>query len=97
VSTEFTNVHRAAPDLNNGSTTIDGVGTFVQFAWVRQVTADFRYTCGDGKPLTGRATSWDIDGSGILECSMPIKNVKKEPALAAARLSCDPDAPAAQS
>ncbi|MFF3310343.1 hypothetical protein [Streptomyces sp. NPDC002952] len=97
VSTEFTNVHRSAPDLNNGSATIDGTGTFVQYAWTKQVTADFRYTCGDGKPLTGRATGWVNDGSGLLECSTPIKNVKEgEPALAAARLSCDSDAPAAK-
>lgn len=97
VSTEFTNVHRSAPDLNSGSSTIDGVGTIVQYAWVKQVTADFRYTCGDRKPVTGRATGWVNDGSGLLECSTPIKNVKEgAPALAAARLSCDPDAPAAK-
>ncbi|MFE4380030.1 hypothetical protein ACFRPD_10645 [Streptomyces cyaneofuscatus] len=97
VSTEFTNVHRSVPDLNSGSITIDDVGTFVQYAWVKQVTADFRYTCQDGKPVTGRATGWAIDGSGLLECSTPIKNVKEgQPALAAARLSCDPDAPAAK-
>lgn len=97
VSTEFTNVHRSVPDLNSGSITIDDVGTVVQYAWVKQVTADFRYTCGDGKPVTGRATGWVIDGSGLLECSTPIKNVKEgHPALAAARLSCDPDAPAAK-
>lgn len=96
-STAFTDVHRSAPDLNDGSTTIDGLGTIVQYAWVKQVTADFRYTCGDGKPVTGRATGWVIDGSGLLECSTPIKNVKEgAPALAAARLSCDPDAPAAK-
>ncbi|MCB8901207.1 MULTISPECIES: hypothetical protein [unclassified Streptomyces] len=97
VSTEFTNVRRAAPDINNGSTTIDGVGTIVHYAWVEQVTADFRYTCGGGKPVTGRATGWVIDGSGILECSTPIKDAKEgEPALTAARLSCAPDAPAAK-
>ncbi|MER5840085.1 hypothetical protein ABT099_07155 [Streptomyces prasinus] len=97
VSSEFTNVHRSAPDLDNGSTTIDGAGTIVQYAWVKQVTADFRYTCGDGEPVTGRATGWVIDGSGLLECSTPIENVKEgAPALAAARLSCGPDAPAAK-
>ncbi|MEU6523273.1 hypothetical protein ABZ892_10600 [Streptomyces sp. NPDC046924] len=97
VSTAFTDVHRSAPDLNDGSITIDGVGTIVQYAWTKQVTADFRYTCGDGKPVTGRAIGWVNDGSGLLECSTPIKNVKEgAPALAAARLSCDPDAPAAK-
>ncbi|MCX5231528.1 hypothetical protein [Streptomyces sp. NBC_00233] len=95
VSTEFTDVRRSAPDINNGSTTIDGVGTIVRYAWVEQVTADFRYTCGDGRPVTGLATSWVIDGSGIVECSTPMKDAKEgEPALTAARLSCAPDAPA---
>ncbi|MCD2469082.1 hypothetical protein MBT42_36725 [Streptomyces sp. MBT42] len=92
---EFSNVRRSAPDINSGSTSIDGVGTVVHYAWVEQVTADFRYTCGSGKPVAGRATGWVIDGSGILECSVPLKDAKEgEPAVAAARLSCAPDAPA---
>ncbi|MFD9248033.1 hypothetical protein ACFV0D_40160 [Streptomyces sp. NPDC059556] len=94
---EFSNVHRSAPDINSGSTSIDGAGTVVQYAWVEQVTADFRYTCGSGRPVAGRATGWVIDGSGIVECSVPMKDAKEgEPALAAARLSCAADAPATQ-
>ncbi|MFE5511492.1 hypothetical protein ACFQ9J_12860 [Streptomyces sp. NPDC056529] len=97
VSTDFANAHRPAQNLDDGGTTIDGVGTIVRYAWVEQVTADFRYACGDGKPVTGRATGWVVDGSGFLECSTPIENAKEgEPALAAARLSCDPGAPAAK-
>ncbi|MFE5943981.1 hypothetical protein [Streptomyces sp. NPDC056480] len=96
-SLEFSDVRRPAPDLDSGSTSIDGVGTVVQYAWVEQVTADFRYTCGSGEPVTGRATSWVIDGSGILKCSTPMKEAKEgEPALTAARLSCGPDSPAAK-
>lgn len=50
-----------------------------------------------GKTIQVTHSNWGIDGSGLLECSTPIKNVKEEaPALAAARLSCDPDAPAAK-
>ncbi|MGW0030932.1 hypothetical protein ACWDXD_14040 [Streptomyces sp. NPDC003314] len=84
VSTAFADVHRPAQNLGGGTTTIDGVGTVV------------RYACGAGKPVTGRATSWVVDGSGLLECSTPIEGAKEgEPALTAARLSCDPGAPAA--
>ncbi|WP_432122719.1 hypothetical protein [Streptomyces sp. S1] len=97
VSTVFADVHRPAQNLDDRGTIIDGVGTVVRYAWVEQVTADFRYACGGGKPVTGRATSWVVDGSGLLECSTPIEGAKEgEPALAAARLSCDPGAPAAK-
>ncbi|MFJ7125036.1 hypothetical protein [Streptomyces sp. NPDC098101] len=97
VSTAFADVHRPAQNLDDAGTTIDGVGTVVRYAWVEQVTADFRYACGDGKPVTGRATGWAVDGSGLLECSTPIEDAKEgKPALAAARLSCDPGAPAAK-
>ncbi|MFF3838048.1 hypothetical protein [Streptomyces sp. NPDC001930] len=96
-SRAFSDVRRPAPDINSGSTSIDGVGTIVQYAWVEQVTADFRYVCGSGKPVTGRATSWVIDGTGLVSCSTPIKDAKEgEPALTAARLSCDPGAPASK-
>ncbi|MGW0562203.1 hypothetical protein ACWDZ4_16675 [Streptomyces sp. NPDC003016] len=44
---EFAHVRRPVPDLDAGSAGVDGAGTFVDFARVRQVTADFRYTCGD--------------------------------------------------
>ncbi|MCX5390078.1 hypothetical protein [Streptomyces sp. NBC_00094] len=91
----FADVRRPAPKLDTGSTSVDGAGTFVEYAWVRQVSADFRYTCGDGRRAAGRATSWIVDGSGVLECTEALGNAREgEPALAAARLSCDPDAPA---
>ncbi|MFI6420244.1 hypothetical protein ACIBG6_22940 [Streptomyces sp. NPDC050842] len=97
VAGEFTNVRRPAPDLNAGRTRVDGAGTFVDYAYVRQVTADFRYTCADGKRAVGRATSWIIDGAGVLECAQPLRDMEAgEPALTAARLSCGPDAPAAK-
>ncbi|WP_225803882.1 hypothetical protein [Streptomyces sp. NK15101] len=94
---EFTDVHRPAPKLDSATTRVEGAGTFVEYAWVREVTADFRYICGDGKRATGRAVGWTVDGSGTLECSTPIPDAKTgEPAPEAARLSCGPNSPAAR-
>ncbi|WP_329621971.1 hypothetical protein OG357_17100 [Streptomyces sp. NBC_01255] len=94
---EFANVRRSAPDLTAGGTRVDGAGTFVDYRWVRQVTADFLYTCADGKRAAGRATSWFIHGSGLLECAEPVRDAKEgDPILVAARMSCGPDAPAAR-
>ncbi|MFI8002945.1 hypothetical protein [Streptomyces sp. NPDC086010] len=93
----FADVHRDAPDVATDGTSVYDAGTFVEFSWVRQVTADFRYRCGNDRPVTGRATSWMVDGSGVLECSEPLKDEEAgSPGLAAARLSCGPDAPAAR-
>lgn len=84
------------PKLASNTTTVTNAGTFVDYAWVRQVTADFRYTCG-GKRAVGRATGWDLDGGGVLECSTPIDNAKAgDPASAAARLACGRNSPAAR-
>ncbi|MGW5779753.1 hypothetical protein [Streptomyces sp. NPDC003863] len=93
----FADVHRPGPALRSRTTSVDGAGTFVDFAWVRQVTAGFRYTCGDGKRAVGRATSWTTDGSGVVECSAPITNAKEgEAAVEAARTACAPNSPAAR-
>ncbi|MFF0476892.1 hypothetical protein [Streptomyces sp. NPDC004284] len=95
-ASSFTDVHRPLPKRDAHPTTVDGAGDIVEYTFVRQVTADFRYTCGDGEHAAGRATGWIIDGTGILECSTAIKNAKPgEPSLEAARLSCGPDSPAA--
>ncbi|MFH8575043.1 hypothetical protein OHB11_04275 [Streptomyces zaomyceticus] len=92
----FADVHRTVPKLASNTTTVTNAGTFVDYAWVRQVTADFRYTCG-GKRAVGRATGWDLDGGGVLECSTPIDNAKAgDPASAAARLACGRNSPAAR-
>ncbi|MFF1510395.1 hypothetical protein [Streptomyces sp. NPDC058326] len=93
----FADVRRPAPRLETSTTSVQGGGTFVDYAFVRQVTGDFRYTCGSGEPARGRAISWTIDGSGVLECSEVSKGVTAEdPALTAARMSCGPGAPAAR-
>ncbi|WP_328947369.1 hypothetical protein OG259_41415 (plasmid) [Streptomyces sp. NBC_00250] len=92
----FADVRRPAPQPAT-TTSVSGAGTFVDFAFVRQVTADFRYTCGNGELATGRAISWTGDGAGVVECSTSVENVKAgEPVLEAARLSCGPNSPAAR-
>ncbi|MCX4987092.1 hypothetical protein [Streptomyces sp. NBC_00572] len=92
----FADVHRPAPQPAT-ATSVSGAGTFVDFAFVRQVTADFLYTCGNSERVTGRAISWTGDGSGVVECSTSTGNVKPgEPVLEAARLSCGPNSPAAR-
>ncbi|WP_411070076.1 hypothetical protein [Streptomyces sp. cmx-4-25] len=91
----FTDVRRPAPDPRTVGTEMDGAGTFVNYSWVKQVVADFTYTCGTAGRTTGRATSWVVDGSGVLECSLPVEGTREgDLALAAARFSCGPHAPA---
>ncbi|MFJ4868868.1 hypothetical protein [Streptomyces sp. NPDC088757] len=93
----FADVHRPAPDPRAVTTDMEGAGTFVNYSWVKQVTADFAYTCGNGGRTTGRATSWVVNGSGVLDCALPAEGAKEgDPALAAARFSCDPRDPAAK-
>ncbi|MEV4428971.1 hypothetical protein AB0K23_27020 [Streptomyces sp. NPDC049602] len=93
----FADVQRAVPKLQSRTTTVEGSGTFVDYAWVREITGDFRYECRDGKRATGRAVGWTTDGSGVLECSTPIENAGAEDTGAeAARMSCGPGSPAAK-
>lgn len=87
----FSETGRPAPDLDGRDTAVDGPGTFVAYAYVREVVADFRLTCPGGEPSTGSAVSWYVDGSGVLDCTEPPKSLKEsEAAEAAARLSCGP-------
>ncbi|MEU2235034.1 hypothetical protein [Streptomyces vietnamensis] len=93
----FADVHRPAPKPDSNRTVVEGPGTIVEYAFVRQVTADFQYTCGKGERAAGRAIGWTIDGSGVLECSTPIENAKAgDVGAEAARLSCGPESPAAR-
>ncbi|MFF8836177.1 hypothetical protein [Streptomyces sp. NPDC015130] len=93
----FADVDRPSPLNSKNRTEVLGAGTFVDYSYVQEVTADFRYTCGTDRPVTGRATSWTIDGSGVLECAASIPDPDEaEAAREAARLSCGPDAPAAK-
>ncbi|MFE5591012.1 hypothetical protein [Streptomyces sp. NPDC056549] len=95
---DFADVHRAVPRNEPNSTVVEGPGEIVEYTWVREITGDFRYTCGSGEPAVGRAVGWDTDGSGILECSTSVPKMKPgQPLLEAARMSCGPDSPAARS
>ncbi|MFD8205033.1 hypothetical protein ACFV2S_01285 [Streptomyces sp. NPDC059695] len=94
---DFADVHRAVPRNEPNSTVVEGAGEMVEYTWVREITGDFRYSCGSGAPTAGRAVGWDTDGSGILECSTAVAKVDaREPLLEAARMSCGADAPAAR-
>ncbi|MER5709913.1 hypothetical protein AB0B13_07780 [Streptomyces sp. NPDC042898] len=95
VSHEFANVRRQVPSLVS-HTRVTVAGSFVDYAWVEEVTGDFRYTCGTEKPVTGRAVGWTIDGGGVLECSEPVVEERERHAMEAALLACGPDAPAAK-
>ncbi|MFE1550188.1 hypothetical protein [Streptomyces sp. NPDC058718] len=94
-SNEFAHVGRDAPNPVN-RTSVTAAGTFVDYAWVREVTGDFRYACGTDKPVTGRAVGWTVDGSGVLECSEPVVETGEKHAMEAALLACGPDAAAAK-
>ncbi|MFE5710569.1 hypothetical protein ACFQ7J_07045 [Streptomyces sp. NPDC056501] len=95
-SHEFAHVGRNAPSLARNRSSTTAAGTFVGYDWVREVTGDFRYACGTEKPVTGRAVSWTIDGSGVLECSEPVVETGEKHAMEASLLACGPDAPASK-
>lgn len=91
----FSEAGRPAPRLDGNRSETSGPGTLVAYAFVTEVTADFRRTCPGGEPSTGRATSWSADGSGVLGCAESQLDLEdSEPALEAALLSCERDAPA---
>jgi hypothetical protein len=64
----FTDVRQPAPKLDDGSVTPHEAGEFIQYAGVREVSADFRYTCPDGRTVSGHARNWTVDISGLTGC-----------------------------
>ncbi|KOV98992.1 hypothetical protein ADK65_20175 [Streptomyces sp. NRRL B-1140] len=64
----FTDVRQPAPRLDEERIRPGAPGRFVQYAGVREVTADFRYTCPDGRTVSGRARNWTIDITGLTDC-----------------------------
>ncbi|MCK8434508.1 hypothetical protein G3I77_16215 [Streptomyces sp. D2-8] len=64
----FTDVRLPAPDLDDGRVTPHAAGEFVQYAGVREVAADFRYICQDGRTVSGHARNWTVDISGLTDC-----------------------------
>ncbi|MEU6182704.1 hypothetical protein [Streptomyces coeruleorubidus] len=58
----FTDVRLPAPELDDDRVVPRAAGEFVQYAGVKEVSADFRYTCRTARPSpatpgTGRSTS----------------------------------------
>lgn len=104
VDSYFTHAGRKAPALEAGGRITFPKGKravqVVQYAMVKQVEADFRYSCsgsGNGKTTTGHAISWLVDGRGTLECSYSTGKKAGTPATDAARLACGKDSVAAKS
>ncbi|MFI9750504.1 hypothetical protein [Streptomyces collinus] len=64
----FTDVRLPAPRLDDDRVTPHAAGEFVQYAGVREVSADFRYTCPDGRTVSGHARNWTVDISGLTDC-----------------------------
>ncbi|MEU9630932.1 hypothetical protein AB0D89_29580 [Streptomyces luteogriseus] len=82
----FTDVRQPAPELDNDRVTPRAAGEFVQYAGVREVSADFRYTCPDGRAVSGHARNWTVDIAGLTDC-----DVRPDSALAraVARHACE--------
>ncbi|MFD5949615.1 hypothetical protein ACFWAZ_26545 [Streptomyces collinus] len=64
----FTDARLPAPELDDGRVSPHAAGEFVQYAGVREVAADFRYTCPDGRTVSGHARNWTVDISGLTDC-----------------------------
>jgi hypothetical protein len=64
----FTDVRQPAPELDDDRVTPRAAGEFVQYAGVREVSADFRYTCPDGRTVSGHARNWTVDLAGLTDC-----------------------------
>ncbi|MFH8495400.1 hypothetical protein [Streptomyces coeruleorubidus] len=86
----FTDVRLPAPELDDGRVVPRAAGEFVQYAGVREVSADFRYTCPDGRTVSGHARNWTVDLGGLMDCE---EKADSPLAREAARHSCGPAAP----
>ncbi|MDN3026528.1 hypothetical protein [Streptomyces sp. S.PB5] len=83
----FTDVNGKAPSLDSGIVGGDNAGDFVTYAGVREVTADFQYSCPDGTATTGQARQWTVDIGGVLSCDEAVDT--DDLARQAARRSCE--------
>ncbi|MFI8170515.1 hypothetical protein ACIGAN_29770 [Streptomyces sp. NPDC085931] len=83
----FTDPGQRAPALGEDRVTPREAGTYYQYAGVREVSADFRHTCQDGRTVVGRARTWTVDIAGVTGCGE-----RPDTALAreAARRACGP-------
>jgi hypothetical protein len=82
------------PELSDNVGSVDSAGDFVNYAYVKAVEGDFRYSCADGGITWGHAESWKVDGEGSLRCQTAPDG--SAVALEAARLSCSPDSAGAK-
>jgi hypothetical protein len=82
----FTDVRLPAPELDDDRVTPGAAGNFVQYAGVREVAADFRYSCPDGRTVSGHARTWTVDFGGLIDCE---ERPDSPPAREAAQRSCE--------
>uniref|UniRef100_UPI0031DF8EB4 hypothetical protein n=1 Tax=Streptomyces hawaiiensis TaxID=67305 RepID=UPI0031DF8EB4 len=83
----FTDVRQPAPELDTDRITPDAAGEYIQYAGVREVAADFRYRCPDGRTVSGHARNWTVDFAVLTDCEVrPDSPVARE----VARRSCKP-------
>ncbi|MBC9711053.1 hypothetical protein H9Y04_00500 [Streptomyces sp. TRM66268-LWL] len=75
----------------------DPEGHYFAYSYINLVEGDYRYTCGDGKPVEGHVVTWTGTGSGTLPCAARIEDdaFAGEPDMAtvesqAAQASCPP-------
>jgi hypothetical protein len=90
----FTDVRLPAPELDTDRVVPHAAGEFIQYAGVKEVAAHFRYTCPDGRTVSGHARNWTVDMSGLTGCDeRPDSPLARE----VARRSCDETAPTSPS
>ncbi len=75
------------PPKDNGTTTMDGPGRFVEYGGVRAVKATFAYDCG-GTTVRGAVASWLVPISGVLECNTKVDAPRDSMAHEAKALAC---------
>ncbi|WP_055530165.1 hypothetical protein [Streptomyces graminilatus] len=93
ISWQFLKVGHKGPDLNDSRMSVAGSGRFVQFAAVRVVEADFRYSCPGGRTSIGHAKSWIVPIDGVIECDSKLESFTRRDDAAvreAALFSCEP-------
>ncbi|MFJ7339312.1 hypothetical protein ACIQU3_03230 [Streptomyces sp. NPDC101110] len=83
----FTDVRQPAPKLDNDRIRPNAAGEYLQYAGVREVSADFRYRCPDGRTASGHARNWTVDFAVLTDCGVrPDSSLARE----VFRRSCEP-------
>ncbi|MFI6806978.1 hypothetical protein ACIBO6_18420 [Streptomyces luteogriseus] len=90
----FTDVRQPAPELDNDRVEPRTAGEYLQYAGVREVAADFRYSCPDGRTVSGHARNWTVDFTVLTDCAeRPDSPLARE----VAQHSCEQTSDAARS